>query len=353
MATFGSKTFPFVISKQVIMSDTTSAAKRAAERRRKKILAKSQARMSVVSGQGDVGSVRQPEGPSEGMGRKTIRRRRQRPSFMTKNYDVETKPQDQGKIRTAKGNKIPDTTSATIGGDNDGAASGNKASTDSVKTDEADVIIDDNENKALPPLNTKSTFSSRFRNRVRKKKSVEESCDTADVSRKDFDKTAEISKETSATNRKKQYERFNSLEEFFYTWSQVALAFFVVNSIVVTKIADIQDEHSTNDKSDLPSDSKFTETGARLYSGMQDFPVQRIGILIIFVRFCIQAVFYVLRARFYPLLSVESKDHAGNLASAFQWVDHIRGVFDDMCIFIFSYIVFCISVASLDVFVDY
>ena len=114
------------------------------------------------------------------------------------------------------------------------------------------------------------------------------------------------------------------------------LAFLVLNSIVVTKIADIQDEHSTNDNSDLSSDSKYTETGSRLYSGMQDFPkIHRVGILIILLRLCIQTVFYVLRTRFYPLLSVESKDHAGSLASTFQWVNHVRGVFDDMCIFIF------------------
>ena len=272
------------------MSDSASAAKRAAERRRKKILAKSQARMSVVSGQADVGVVKEPEGSSDGVERKTRRRKRQRPSFMTKKYDVESKPEDQGKIRTAKGNKIPDTTSSTIdGGDddnnddnNDGeAASGDKASNDSLQTDEADVNIDSSETKTSFSQNTKSTFSSRFRNRLRKKKSVEESNDTGDVSLEDVHETAEVSKEMSATKRKKQYERFNRIEEFFYTWSQVALAFLVLNSIVVTKIADIQDEHSTNDNSDLSSDSKYNETGSRLYSGMQDFPIHRVGILII------------------------------------------------------------------------
>ena len=279
---------------------------------------------------------------------------------MTKKYNVEAKPEDQGKIRTAKGNKIPDMTSSTIDGDgddddnNDGeAASGDKASNDSLQTDEADVNIDSGEIKTSFSQNTKSTFSSRFRNRLRKKKSVEESNDTGDVSLEDVHKTPEVSKEMSATKRKKQYERFNRLEEFFYTWSQVALAFLVLNSIVVTKIADIQDEHSTSDNTELSTDNKYNETGSRLYSGMQDFPVQRVGILIILVRLCIQAVFYVLRARFYPLLSVESKDHAGSLASAFQWVNHVRGVFDDMCIFIFAFIVFSVIVKYLDLFVQY
>ena len=97
--------------------------------------------------------------------------------------------------------------------------------------------IDSGEIKTSFSQNTKSTFSSRFRNRLRKKKSVEESNDTGDVSLEDVHKTPEVSKEMSATKRKKQYERFNRLEEFFYTWSQVALAFLVLNSIVVTKIA--------------------------------------------------------------------------------------------------------------------
>ena len=338
------------------MSDSASAAKRAAERRRKKILAKSQARMSVVSGQADVGVVKESEGSSDGVERKTRRRKRQRPSFMTKKYDVESKPEDQGKIRTAKGNKIPDTTSTTVdGGDGDDgeASTGDKASNDSLQTDEADVNIGSSETKTSFSQNTKSTFSSRFRNRLRKKKSAEESSDTGDVSLEDVHETAEVSKEMSATKRKKQYERFNRIEEFFYTWSQVALAFLVLNSIVVTKIADIQDEHSTNDNSDLSSDSKYTETGSRLYSGMQDFPIHRVGILIILLRLCIQTVFYVLRTRFYPLLSVESKDHAGSLASTFQWVNHVRGVFDDMCIFIFAFIVFCVIVKYLDLFVEY
>ena len=144
--------------------------------------------------------------------------------------------------------------------------------------------------------------------------------------------------------RKKQYERFNRIEEFFLsTWSQVVICFLVLNLIVVTKIADIQDEHSTNDNSDLSSVTVSILKPDQGRSGMQDFPIHRVGILIILLRLCIQTVFCVLRTRFYPLLSVESKDHAGSLASTFQWVNHVRGVFDDMCIFIFAFIVFASS----------
>ena len=127
--------FQHSTSKQAIMSDSASAAKRAAERRRKKYCEES-GKMSVVSGQ-VVGVVKESEGSSDGVERKTRRRKRQRPSFMTKKYDVESKPEDQGKIRTAKGNKIPDTTSTTIdGGDEDDgeASKGDKASNDSLQT---------------------------------------------------------------------------------------------------------------------------------------------------------------------------------------------------------------------------
>ena len=67
------------------MSDVDAAnkSKRAAERRRQRILAKSQARMSVVSGQGNIDSVN-GENNSE---KKPRRRRRQRPSFMTNSLE--------------------------------------------------------------------------------------------------------------------------------------------------------------------------------------------------------------------------------------------------------------------------
>ena len=71
------------------MSSSDSAAKRAAERRRQRILAKSQARMSVVSGQASINAVLSEESINKTSEKKVRRRRRQRPSFMTNNLEAE------------------------------------------------------------------------------------------------------------------------------------------------------------------------------------------------------------------------------------------------------------------------
>ena len=104
------------------MSDVDAAnkSKRAAERRRQRILAKSQARMSVVSGQGNIDSVN-GENNSE---KKPRRRRRQRPSFMTNSVESTSSAISSNdnvdneeslssikleKTETEKGNKMPAT----------------------------------------------------------------------------------------------------------------------------------------------------------------------------------------------------------------------------------------------------
>ena len=109
------------------MSDVDAAnkSKRAAERRRQRILAKSQARMSVVSGQGNIDSVN-GENNSE---KKPRRRRRQRPSFMTNSLESTSSAVSSNdnvdneeslssikleKTETEKGNKMPATANVVV-----------------------------------------------------------------------------------------------------------------------------------------------------------------------------------------------------------------------------------------------
>ena len=151
--------------------------------------------------------------------------------------------------------------------------------------------IGSSETKTSFLQNTKSTFSSRFRNRLRKKKSAEESSDTGDVSLEDVHETAEVSKEMSATKRKKQYERFNRIEEFFLYMVTSSFGVSCAEFDCCHKIADIQDEHSTNDNSDLSSDSKYTETDQGFIRACKIFRYIVLEFLIILLRLCIQTVF--------------------------------------------------------------
>ena len=164
------------------MSDPNSAAKLAAERRRRRILAKSKARMSVVSGQASVEDV--VSGNKDDSEGKRRRQRRQRPNFMVNSVEkelsteggVNRKESDDRtrsesvnieKTETEKKKVIP----ATIVGST-AKVEGNTIKKDIV--DEADVIPRQQQVAAVSISSTKSknsTFSSSFRRRARKKKS--------------------------------------------------------------------------------------------------------------------------------------------------------------------------------------
>ena len=330
------------------MSSSDSAAKRAAERRRQRILAKSQARMSVVSGQASINAVLGEEDNNETSEKKVRRRRRQRPSFMTNNLEAEPSVTNDNcddatisqstripeKTETEKGNKMPDTTKQ----------SDNKHTVSDEVVDEADVTVLQRESSSSSSFKTatSTTFSSKFRNRVRRKKAVEGegSVETNKDDAKNNNNNASSSSGTSIKNQKRNFNKLLKTEEFCCTWAQVLLSFIIFNALIVTKLADLQDEQDPVDH----VSSKDQEIGTLIYSSMETFPIQRIGFVIIFVRLIIQTIFYILRIRYYPMLSVENKDRVGGVASILQLLDHFRGFFDDMCIFVFSMVVFCIFI---------
>jgi hypothetical protein len=330
------------------MSSSDSAAKRAAERRRQRILAKSQARMSVVSGQASINAVLSEESNNKTSEKKVRRRRRQRPSFMTNNLEAEPSvtnsncddaaisqsTRNSEKTETEKGNKMPDTTKQ----------SDNKHALSDEVADEADVTVMKRESSSSSSSQPASstTFSSKFRNRVRRKKAVEGERDvtTNKDDAKNVNNNTSSSSGTSIMDQKRNFSKLLKTEEFCCTWSQVLLSFIIVNVLIVTKLADLQDEQDRAVK----VGSKDQEIGTLIYSSMETFPIQRIGFAIIFVRLIIQTIFYILRIRYYPILSVESKDRAGGVASVLQLLDHFRGFFDDMCIFVFSMVVFFIAI---------
>ena len=150
-------------------------------------------------------------------------------------------------------------------------------------------------------------------------------------------------------NRKKNYEKFNKTEEFCCTWIQVLFAFIVLNILIVTKIADLQDGQESNNNNNNNIDNREQQPfGVLIYSSMESFPIQNIGFAIIFLRLVVQTLFYILRIRYFPMLSVESSDNAGSIASIVQLMNHLRGILDDICVFIFSFVVFCILVQRFD-----
>ena len=341
------------------MSDVDAAnkSKRAAERRRQRILAKSQARMSVVSGQGNIDSVN-GENNSE---KKPRRRRRQRPSFMTNSLESTSSAVSSNdnvdneeslssikleKTETEKGNKMP-ATANVVDSDKVKEEKKEKNSDNVDVNDEADVTW---------TASRSATFSSSFRRRARKKRVNEEEKESDENNdNKSNNTSSSVSKETSLAarssvmNRKKNYEKFNKTEEFCCTWIQVLFAFIVVNILIVTKIADLQDGQESNNNNNNNIDNREQQPfGVLIYSSMESFPIQNIGFAIIFLRLVVQTLFYILRIRYFPMLSVESSDNAGSIASIVQLMNHLRGILDDICVFIFSFVVFCILVQRFD-----
>ena len=341
------------------MSDVDAAnkSKRAAERRRQRILAKSQARMSVVSGQGNIDSVN-GENNSE---KKPRRRRRQRPSFMTNSLESTSSAISSNdnvdneeslssikleKTETEKGNKMP-ATANVVDSDKVKEEKKEKNSDNVDVNDEADVTW---------TASRSATFSSSFRRRARKKRVNEEEKESDENNdNKSNNTSSSVSKETSLAarssvmNRKKNYEKFNKTEEFCCTWIQVLFAFIVLNILIVTKIADLQDGQESNNNNNNNIDNREQQPfGVLIYSAMESFPIQNIGFAIIFLRLVVQTLFYILRIRYFPMLSVESSDNAGSIASIVQLMNHLRGILDDICVFIFSFVVFCILVQRFD-----
>lgn len=347
------------------MSDVDAAnkSKRAAERRRQRILAKSQARMSVVSGQGNIDSVN-GENNSE---KKPRRRRRQRPSFMTNSLESTSSAISSNdnvdneeslssikleKTETEKGNKMP-ATANVVESDKVKEEKKEKNSDNVDVDDEADVKFLRQETWTA---SRSATFSSSFRRRARKKRVNEEEKESDENNdNKSNNTSSSVSKETSLAarssvmNRKKNYEKFNKTEEFCCTWIQVLFAFIVVNILIVTKIADLQDGQESNNNNNNNIDNREQQPfGVLIYSSMESFPIQNIGFAIIFLRLVVQTLFYILRIRYFPMLSVESSDNAGSIASIVQLMNHLRGILDDICVFIFSFVVFCILVQRFD-----
>ena len=345
------------------MSDVDAAnkSKRAAERRRQRILAKSQARMSVVSGQGNIDSVN-GENNSE---KKPRRRRRQRPSFMTNSLESTSSAISSNdnvdneeslssikleKTETEKGNKMPATANVV---DSDKVKEEKKEKNSDNVDDEADVKFLRQETWTA---SRSATFSSSFRRRARKKRVNEEEKESDENNdNKSNNTSSSVSKETSSAarssvmNRKKNYEKFNKTEEFCCTWIQVLFAFIVLNILIVTKIADLQDGQESNNNNNNNIDNREQQPfGVLIYSAMESFPIQNIGFAIIFLRLVVQTLFYILRIRYFPMLSVESSDNAGSIASIVQLMNHLRGILDDICVFIFSFVVFCILVQRFD-----
>ena len=320
------------------MSDTTSETVEAAEKARKatakrraRILAKSNSRMAVASGEKTAKEMKEGDDGARG-GKKSVRRRRKRPAFM-KQVVVGTSSEE---AEVAKGNKQPAAEDAS--GDPSSKPSSNK---ETCEDDVPDVTA--GAAALAPEKPERKTFSQSFRRRVKKKTKKQQSENPETGGPENLPAKA-------PKNNLERFQTFNNREDFFRVCLLLMCALVVANVAIVMELSLLDDVDRAKLKIVENGDrqavaARTARIGEVIFSAMSGLPmIQNMLIVVVGIRVILKAVFSVLRLRFFPILSANFQDNAGRMDSMFGVVKLLGSIFDDTCLFIFGIVGYFLSV---------